>query len=209
MPRLAIRCLILPAYLAALAALASLALSCVGAPWPGPLDAGQSLRPGALLVDAWLVALVAVQRQAMARPAFREAFDVPPAGQGAVYALMTCLTLATLVVAWQPLPDLVWQVDGPAARSALAMAQGAGWALVLAAALGLTPGQHPTRLPGALTPAMGAGLLLALWSAPDATEGRLVLAGGASLWMAAEAVSAAAPFRGRAMDETRRIANAS
>ena len=89
--------------------------------------------PDALLVDALLLGLFAVQHSLMARPGFKERWTqvVPKAVERSTYVLFSSLLLALLYWKWQALPALVWEVRGDAGRLLLQALYFMGWLIVL------------------------------------------------------------------------------
>jgi len=86
----------------------------------------------ALLVNAGLLALFAVQHTIMARPAFKARWTalIPAAAERSTFVLATCLLLGLIFWQWQPLTGVVWHLDG-AAAAALWAGSALGWGLVL------------------------------------------------------------------------------
>lgn len=152
-----------------------------------------------ILVNASILSLFAVQHTIMARPAFKEWFTrvVPRAAERSTFVLATCLILCTLFWQWRPLPEIVWQVDSIAGRALLHALFAMGFALVLYSTFcidhfdlfGLRQvwlhlrGFHYTH-PGFAQPViyrlvrnpLMLGFLVAFWSAPTMTQGRLAFA---------------------------------
>lgn len=153
----------------------------------------------ALLINAALLGAFAVQHSGMARQGFKRAWTrlVPPLLERSTYVLMASLALLSVVEFWQPLPGTIWQVHNPAGVVVLQVSFWFGWALLFTCTLlidhtdlfGLkqswkyfrnekyspptfrTPGpyrlvRHPLYL----------GFLIAFWSAPHMTSGRLFFA---------------------------------
>jgi protein-S-isoprenylcysteine O-methyltransferase Ste14 len=167
---------------------------------PTRLD-GASAAPlaKALLVNAALLTLFAVQHSVMARKWFKDAWTrvVPAAAERSTYVLLSSLALILLFWQWRPMGGIVWSVEDPAARLALRGLFGFGWALVLACTFlinhfdlfglrqvwlnlvgrpytGLafvTPG--PYRL---IRHPLYAGWLFAFWATPTMTVAHLVFA---------------------------------
>lgn len=77
---------------------------------PGPLGS-------ALAVNTLLLVLFGVQHSVMARPAFKAVLTrvVPKVIERSTYVLISSVTLIALMALWQPIPAVVWSVDGPAA----------------------------------------------------------------------------------------------
>lgn len=87
----------------------------------------------ALLIDAGLLALFALQHSIMARPAFKRWWMriVPESAERSTYVLFSSLALIALFAFWQPLGGMVWEVTSPVARAVLYGAYAFGWGLVL------------------------------------------------------------------------------
>lgn len=102
---------------------------------PRSVDAGgpSAGLGGALLVNAALLMLFAVQHSVMARPAFKRWWTriVPQSVERSTYVLVSSLLLILLFWQWRPLPEVVWNVEAEAARYALWGLFWSGWALVL------------------------------------------------------------------------------
>ena len=87
----------------------------------------------ALVVDALLLALFAVQHSVMARPWFKAIVTrvVPTAAERSLYVLASSLALILLFWQWQPIGVAVWDVASPVARAVLYGLFAFGWATVL------------------------------------------------------------------------------
>ncbi len=101
---------------------------------PKSIDSGrEGPALAALLTDASLLGLFAVQHSLMARPWFKRAWTrvVPEPVERATYVLFSSLALLLLFWQWRPMGGLVWRVDGPAARRAIHGVYASGWVLLL------------------------------------------------------------------------------
>ncbi len=150
----------------------------------------------AFLINAGLLALFAVQHSGMARQGFKRVWTklIPRPIERSTYVLVASLALLAVIVFWQPIPRVVWEVQAPAWRMLLQVLFWAGWANLLYSTLlidhfdlfGLKQvwrhfrGQ-PYEPPRFRTPAtykfvrhpIYLGFLIAFWSAPRMTLGHL------------------------------------
>jgi protein-S-isoprenylcysteine O-methyltransferase Ste14 len=87
----------------------------------------------ALLVNAGLLGIFAVQHSVMARPFFKRWFTriIPEAAERSTYTLASSLALIALFRFWQPMGGIVWQVNNQIARALLYGGFAFGWLLVL------------------------------------------------------------------------------
>jgi len=160
----------------------------------------------ALLIDAGLLAVFAIQHSVMARPWFKRAWTqvVPWAIERSTYVLFASLALALLMWQWRPLGGIVWSVEQPALRAAIWVAFAYGWLQVLVMTFlidhfdlfGLRQvwlhlvGRQYTRVHFA-TPApyrvvrhpLYLGFMIAFWAAPTMSITRLVFAIATTAYM--------------------------
>ena len=162
----------------------------------GPL--GTSI-PVALMIDAALLTLFAVQHSVMARPWFKERWTqiVPWTIERSTYVLCASLALMLLCWQWRPIGIQIWSIENEAARFALWTLFAAGWATVLVVTFlinhfdlfGLrqvwlplvgrpyTPVPFRTPLPYRLIRhPLYFGFVLAFWMTPNMTLAHLVFA---------------------------------
>lgn len=160
----------------------------------------------ALLVNFGLLALFGVQHSVMARKGFKQWWTriAPWHLERSTYVLAASLVLALMMWAWRPMPETVWSIESSPWVTALHAVFWIGWGIVLLSTFlidhfrlfGLkqawshlkgrkskppefqTPGlykvvRHPLYL----------GFLLAFWSTPHMTVGRLLLSGVWTGWI--------------------------
>ncbi len=152
----------------------------------------------ALLVNAVLLGIFAVQHSVMARPAFKRMWTkiVPKEIERSTYVVFASAALALLCWQWRPITQVVWFVDGVTAM-AITLVSFMGFGIVLLSTFlishfhlfGLTQGM--TRLMGLkekpahfTTPMfykwvrhpLYVGFIIAFWATPMMTVGHLVFA---------------------------------
>src|SRR3712207_2850823 len=101
---------------------------------PKSIDSGEAAPfVQALLINALLLGLFAVQHSVMARPAFKRwwARFVPQPVERSTYVLMASAALILLFWQWRPMPGVVWNVENAAGRYVLWALFFLGWATVL------------------------------------------------------------------------------
>jgi protein-S-isoprenylcysteine O-methyltransferase Ste14 len=88
----------------------------------------------ALLIDAALLAVFAVQHSVMARPAFKRLLTrfIPQAAERSTYVLMSSLALILLFRFWEPMGGVVWSVQNSLGAALLHTGFAFGWLTVLA-----------------------------------------------------------------------------
>lgn len=162
------------------------------------MDSAPSQAPfvQALVTDAVLLGLFAVQHSGMARQGFKMAWTriVPRAMERSVYVLVASAVLYAVVYFWQPMPALIWNVQAAWAVMLLNVLFWIGWGILLISTFlinhfdlfGLKQvwGQWKRkqyeppafRIPGFyqfVRHPIYVGFLVAFWSAPQMTLGHL------------------------------------
>lgn len=146
-----------------------------------------------------LISFFGLVHSVMARPAFKRQWAriIPEAAERATYVLQSSVLLAVIMLFWQPIPDVIWSVEGIAERAVLAVFF-AGWGLIVVAIFaldhfeftGLRQAWH--HLEGTAMPVsrfrtplpyrivrhpLQLGIVLVVFSVPEMTGGGLVFAG--------------------------------
>jgi protein-S-isoprenylcysteine O-methyltransferase Ste14 len=88
----------------------------------------------ALLVNASLLLLFALQHSIMARPAFKRWWTsfVPEHLERSTFVLLASLCLMLMMWQWQPMGGIVWSVESNAAKNVLLCVYLLGWTVVFA-----------------------------------------------------------------------------
>jgi protein-S-isoprenylcysteine O-methyltransferase Ste14 len=166
---------------------------------PKSVDVGRAAPLGqALLVDALLLGLFAVQHSGMARRSFKRWLTrgVSPAVERSTFVLAASLVLALLMWQWRAVPEpVIWRIESPAVTALLGGVAWTGWAVLLLSTFlinhfelfGLR--QVFARLRGREVPQpqfvtplfyryvrhpIYLGFLLAFWAVPVMTAGHLL-----------------------------------
>lgn len=87
----------------------------------------------AILINALLLSLFALQHSIMARPAFKNWWTkiIPEPAERSTYVLLSSLCLVLLVWQWQPMGGFIWRVEEPVAKTILTALFITGWLIVL------------------------------------------------------------------------------
>lgn len=160
----------------------------------------------ALLTNVGLIVLFGLPHSLMARQRFKQWWTqfVPPSLERSTFMLQAGLFALLLIWQWQPMTGVIWQVDTPALRTALWVVYWSGWLIALIATFlidhfeltGLRQvfahlRSRPIVYPRFRTPflyqivrhPMQLGVMLAFWSTPEMTVGRLVFAVGMTTYI--------------------------
>ncbi|KPL26892.1 MAG: hypothetical protein AMJ72_11960 [Acidithiobacillales bacterium SM1_46] len=153
----------------------------------------------ALLINAGLLGIFAVQHSVMARPAFKRWWTqfVPKPIERSTYVLFSSVLLIALFAFWQPIGGVIWNITDPAGQIVLWGVFALGWLVVLVSTFlinhfdlfGLRQvwlyliGKPYTRLPfktplfyNYVRHPLYVGWLLAFWATPTMTLTHLVFA---------------------------------
>lgn len=177
----------------------------------GPMHVDASIWPPlspwlAAAIDIGLIALFGLQHSVMARPGFKRWFtrQVPAHLERSTYVLVASAVLALLLVAWQPLPAMVWRVSDVDAVLTLWLLFGAGWLLLVASTFminhfelfGLAQAfRHWRNQPAPrdefrtswlyryMRHPIYTGWLLTFWATPQMSVGHLLFAAGMSIYI--------------------------
>src|SRR3984885_8585071 len=160
----------------------------------------------AVLIDAALLGLFAIQHSVMARPWFKERWTqiIPWALERSTYVRCASLALALVIWQWRPTGIQIWPVQDSVARALLWSRFASGWGIVLAVTFLINPfdlfglrqvwfpliGRPYTQV-HFVTPLpyrlvrhpLYFGFLLAFWSTPTMAAGHLLFALGTTAYI--------------------------
>jgi protein-S-isoprenylcysteine O-methyltransferase Ste14 len=167
---------------------------------PKSIDSGPS-GPAArsFAVDVLLLLIFAVQHSVMARKPFKRWWSrfVPEPVERSTYVLLASLALILVFWQWQPIPEVVWQIEDQRFAIALTVLSYAGWSIVLASTFLINHfelfGLHQVtnHLSGRAMPTsrfrtplfykvvrhpLYLGFIIAFWAATTMTVGHLLFA---------------------------------
>lgn len=103
---------------------------------PRSIDRGVAAPPGqAVVVNALLLGVFAIQHSVMARAAFKRWWTrfVPQPAERSTYVLLASLALFLLYWQWRTIPGVIWKVTSSAQRQGLWALFWLGWVIVLSA----------------------------------------------------------------------------
>ncbi|GIF01679.1 methanethiol S-methyltransferase [Paractinoplanes rishiriensis] len=150
----------------------------------------------AVLINAALLGLFAVQHSVMARPGFKRRWTriVSPSVERSTYVLTASAAVALLLWQWKPLPDPVWTVGPQWARVTLWGLYLFGWGFLVLSTFALghfalfglrreSPEFREPRLYRLVRHPIMVGFLIAFWAVPDMSVGRLLFAGASTAYI--------------------------
>lgn len=178
-------------------------------PWlETTVDTGATVEPlTATLVNFVLISLFCLQHSLMARPWFKRmlARSIPPALERATYVHAANLAGMLFLFFWQPIPIPLWTFDSDLLEGLIWCAFGAGWLILLSAALSMNIWEllglrqawswfrrrphAPLMLKTSwlyryLEHPMYVGVALGIWMTPHMTVGHALLASLLTLYIA-------------------------
>ena len=160
----------------------------------------------AIVVNVSLLLLFAVQHNVMARPWFKDWWTrfVPRPMERSMYVAAASLILLLLYWQWRPMPEAVWHVDSSVGRGILWAFYFLGWAIVFYSSFVIDHFElfglkqvwmHLTGREQMTAPfserslyrwvrhPLMLGFIVAFWSAPTMSQGRLLFAVVTTAWI--------------------------
>ena len=154
----------------------------------------------AILINALVLGLFAIQHTIMARPAFKANLMklIPNAAERPTFVLAASLIFLLMFWQWRPIDGTVWNIENEAGRAILHALFWLGWGMVLYATFlinhfelfglaqvtrylqGKEPGSAPFKersLYKVVRHPIMLGFIIAFWAAPTMSMGRLFFAG--------------------------------
>jgi protein-S-isoprenylcysteine O-methyltransferase Ste14 len=128
------------AYASFLAVFVAAAAFLGGFALPRTVDAPVTSEPWlAAAIDIALLAAFGLQHSVMARPRFKARLTrvIPTPIERSTYVLASNAMLVLLLLLWQPIDVVLWDVTAPIARTALWILFGAGWVTIVAASFAI------------------------------------------------------------------------
>lgn len=157
------------------------------------------------IINLGLILLFGLQHSIMARPGFKAWLTkiVPSPLERSTYVLATALAIFALILFWQPLPDIIWQVHTEWLRPLIQAVYWCGWGISFLATqmidglhlMGIkqsfSAGKADSEVKKFVTPALyglvrhpiQTGIVIAMVATPDMTAGRALLALGVILYI--------------------------
>lgn len=153
----------------------------------------------AILTDAALLLLFALQHSIMARPGFKRWFTkiIPEPLERSTFVLLASLCLILMMWQWQPIGGVVWSIENPTVKTLLLFSYLLGWGIVFTSTFlinhfdlfglrqvwlyftGKPYTQLPFRVPlfyRIVRHPLYLGFLVAFWSASTMTAAHLLFA---------------------------------
>jgi protein-S-isoprenylcysteine O-methyltransferase Ste14 len=100
---------------------------------PKSIDSGtESTFWSSVIINALLLSIFAIQHAIMARPAFKKWFTtiISPAVERSTFVLLSSLALLLVYWKWQPMTDVVWNVENSIGATILTAVFWFGWLVV-------------------------------------------------------------------------------
>ncbi|HEV8330964.1 MAG TPA: hypothetical protein VGQ22_06070 [Steroidobacteraceae bacterium] len=101
---------------------------------PKSIDSARETSLGmALLINAGLLGVFAIQHSVMARPAFKRWWTriIPKEAERSTYTLLSSVALIAMFAFWEPMGGVVWHVESALGQGLLYAGFAFGWLLVL------------------------------------------------------------------------------